>query len=87
MAIVARELAKQPETADRQNSERGRLESFLGNSDAASPDLWRTLARRIRQGEFDPGQTGREQVFDLLQSAAREDVEVCNPAYLAPPAG
>jgi hypothetical protein len=87
MAIVARELAKQAETAAREISERDRLGSLLRLSDAASPDLWRILARRIRQGEFDPVRPGRGQVFALLRSAARADVEVCNPAYLGPAAG
>ena len=83
MAIVVRELAKSVETADRAASGQSHLAALLGLPDAAPGDLWRNLSRRIRKGDFDPGHPDRAQVFALLRSAARADVEVCNPAYLA----
>lgn len=86
MAIVARELTKGAETAERETTDHSRLGVLLGLPDAAPVDLWRNLARRIRTGDFDPGYPDHDQVFEILRSAARADVEVCNPAYLATPA-
>jgi len=86
MAIVVRELAKSAETAELAASEQRRLADLLGMPDAELGELRRGLARRIRNGEFDPGHSNREPVFELLRSAARADVEIGNPAYLATPA-
>jgi Domain of unknown function (DUF6285) len=84
MAIVARELANGTETARREAAEHSRLGALLGQWDTAPVDLWRSVARRIRAGEYDPAHPGHEQVLALLRATVRADLELCNPAYLAP---
>ena len=79
LKIVQRELELAPQV---DAGERRRLLSLLNmapDSQASLQDLNRTLAERIRQGEF---AERTEQLVEHLREAVRDKLRIANPGYL-----
>lgn len=81
LAISARALAA-PETGA---AELARIAALLGRGDRESlAEATRTLAARIREGDFDAGPE-RERLLDHLRATTRERLAVSNPKAIRTP--